>query len=111
MLVINFVGWFLRSRGSKANSLVYLSTGALLIPLWVSIVLSEYHIWPHTQSASVELLAQPGPDSANEYAPTNLQLTISSLIFTLDCIVLLLATRAAILGLVTEISIGLADPD
>jgi serine/threonine protein kinase len=97
-LVINFVGWYLRSRGSRANSLVYLSTGALLIPLWVSIVLSEYHVWPHTQSAMAELLSQPGPETQNAYAPTNLQLTISAFAFTAYCLIVLIATRGVLLA-------------
>ena len=41
MLAISAVGWGLRAKGSRVNSLILLSIGALLLPLFVSVLLSE----------------------------------------------------------------------
>ena len=102
-LVINLVGWLLRSRGSRVNGLIYLSTGALLWPLFVSIVLAEYHVWPHAQDPVREVFGNRTQGVATEsreaYAPTNLQITLCAAVFTGYCLLLLLTTRAAILAL------------
>lgn len=106
-LMINLVGWLLRWRGSRINGLIYLSTGALLLPLLTSVVLTEYRLWPHQQSPARELLAGQDIDehdpaaahSAHGYAPTNLQLAITAGVLALYCAILLPATGANILGL------------
>ena len=107
-LMINIVGWLLRWRGSRINGLIYLSTGALLLPLLSSVVLGEYRLWPHQQSPSRELLAVHellGPvspsagTSGHGYAPTNFQLTITAAVFVVYCAILLIATDATIPGL------------
>ncbi|HEY8749889.1 MAG TPA: serine/threonine-protein kinase [Tepidisphaeraceae bacterium] len=104
-LMINLCGWVLRWRGSRANSLIYLSTGALLLPLWVSVLLSEYGIAAHIQGGGLELLWQDGKDALDVYAPTNLQLTLSACAFTVYCIVLLLSIRAWFLSVWVAIGI------
>lgn len=100
-LAMNAVGWLLRWRGSRANSVIYLSTGALLLPLLASVVLTEYRMVPHAQPSARELFGQRTQDAtgpAADYAPTNLQLTISAGIFCAYCGLLLAAMRAKLLA-------------
>ncbi|HXE55843.1 MAG TPA: serine/threonine-protein kinase, partial [Tepidisphaeraceae bacterium] len=101
-LLINLVGWVLRWRGSRTNALIYLSTGALLLPLFCSVVLTEYRLWPDRQSPSRELLASTTDSqrpTAHGYAPTNQQLAITIGVFVVYCAILLAVTSANILGL------------
>jgi len=108
------VGWLLYIRNARINALIYLSTGALLVPLFVSVVLAEYDIASYPQASSREFFedltrtsdGRP-PDGDEEdrfgrtihhhYFPTNAQITIGALVFSAYCLVLLVATDASIL--------------
>jgi serine/threonine protein kinase len=73
-LLINGVGWVLLARRSRINALVYLSTGALLLPLTVAVVLVESRLLEYRQSDARELFATPryedgGVDAAAERRP------------------------------------------
>jgi hypothetical protein len=101
-LAVNLVGWLLRLRGSRVNSLAYLSTGALLLPLLASVVLTEYRLVPYAQREARELFGAASQTMSSgarhDYAPTNLQLTLSAAAFCAYCGLLLIVTRAKVLA-------------
>jgi serine/threonine protein kinase len=95
-LLVNLIGWTLRMHGSRVNSLVYLSTGALLLGLFVAVVLAEGKLLEFRQSNSRELFdiaAQP-----SSFHPTNAQITVAAAVFTGYCAALLVLHPAQILA-------------
>jgi hypothetical protein len=55
-LLINAAGWMYHARGSRLNAVVFLSTGSLLWPMLVAVVLAEYRWLAPTQTPARELL-------------------------------------------------------
>ena len=95
-LLVNLIGWTLRMHGSRVNSLVYLSTGALLLGLFVAVVLAEGKLLEFRQSNARELFdiaASPG-----SFHPTNAQITVAAAAFTGYCVALLLLHPAQIVA-------------
>jgi hypothetical protein len=115
ILAISGVGWAIRARGSRINALVLLSIGALLVPLLVSVLLSELRWLEFWQGRQRELFAETpqvddadvgqetGPHriadgrGASVLSPSNLQLTVAMGVFVAYCVVLVLATRSPIM--------------
>ena len=98
-LAINLVGWVLFARRSRVNALIYLTTGALLLPLAVATLLSEYGVLSRAQAAEWELFHHPPPDESDAALdPTNLQLTLAAAAFLGYSLLLLAATRAKLLA-------------
>jgi hypothetical protein len=99
-LLLNLVGWFFHRRKNRSTAFIFLSLGALLLPLFTGVLLNEYHLLRCPQSAARELFDDWGAVSnakiadavAEEAAaarkegraarpidvpPTNMQLTLS----------------------------------
>jgi hypothetical protein len=110
-VAMNLVGWVLLARRSRVNALIYLSTGALLLPLATSVVLVEYQLLNYQQEESRELiqvleLDRPSyDDQGNEipatteglFRPTNLQFATTATVFVVYCLFLLISVRAGVL--------------
>jgi hypothetical protein len=116
MVVISAVGWGLRARGSRVNALILLSIGALLLPLFVTVVLSEMRWLESWQGAARELFVEGEVYVVDEdergrplnvedhrrrsttvVSPSNLQATVSVGFFVAYCVVLVAATRSPIM--------------
>jgi hypothetical protein len=95
-LLVNLIGWTLRMHGSRVNSLVYLSTGALLLGLFVAVVLAEGKLLEYRQSHTRELFDFAARPSS--FHPTNAQITVAAAVFTGYCVALLLMHPAQILS-------------
>jgi serine/threonine protein kinase len=96
MLAISAVGWALRAKGSQVNSLILLSIGALLLPLFVSVGLSEMYWLEGWQGPGRELFEQ-GREGGGSHSPSNLQVTVALGVFVAYCTLLVLATRSPIM--------------
>jgi len=94
-LAMNAVGWILYRRANRLNALAYLSTGALLLPLFVAVATTEYDIIAYRQPDSWELFANHGGGEA--FAPSNARMLVASAAFVSYSVVLLLATKARFL--------------
>jgi serine/threonine-protein kinase len=84
-LALNGVGWTLRYLGSTRNARIFLGTGALLLPLLVAIVLSDFHLLHLNQGPQWEVFA----DLEKEWTPSNLQFTVACAAFLAYCVFLL----------------------
>jgi serine/threonine protein kinase len=84
-LALNGVGWTLRYLGSRRNARLFLGTGALLLPLLIAIVLSEFHLLRLDQTASREIFAAV----EEAWTPSNVQFTIAAAGFLVYCVFLL----------------------
>lgn len=112
-LLLNLVGWFLHHRKNRLTAFVFLSVGALLIPLFTAVLLTEYRLVRCPQSEARELCGEAGAlsdaeieDKLSRYAeqhagendfpvvpPTNMQLTVAVSAFVAYLLVLLTLTR------------------
>lgn len=130
MLVLNVIGWVLAFRGSRVNSLIFLSSGALLLPIFTSVLLTEYHLLEHRQPDEFELIIPRPPPTPQDplpsatqpttrprlglphhlpesqaahksYAPTNMQLLVSVGAFVSYCLILLFLIRSSLLTIWT----------
>ena len=72
------------------NAIIYLSTGALLLPLATAVVLSEYRLLAQRQAESREVFsdADAGRDDGS-VTLTNRQIAATALAFVLYCVLLL----------------------
>ncbi len=84
-LALNGVGWTFWYLQSKWNARIFLGIGALLLPLLVVVVLQECGLVTFPQQTSEELFARVAPN----WAPSNVQLTLSSAAFLAYCVFLL----------------------
>ena len=84
-LALNGVGWTLRYLGSRRNARIFLGTGALLLPLLIAIVLSEFHLVYLYQGVSWEIFAA----LEHTWEPSNAQFTIAAATFLVYCVFLL----------------------
>ncbi|MEM7204952.1 MAG: DUF2157 domain-containing protein [Planctomycetota bacterium] len=110
-LVVNAVGWLFYWRSSRPNATAFLSSGSLLLPMLLAVVLAEYQLLRFPQAAALELFggaaaaaAEPAPlpdgaDAATRFAPTNAQLNAVAVSFGLYAAVLLLVVRARVFAL------------
>ena len=90
VLALNAVGWFFYHINSRRNARIFLGIAALLLPLLVTTVLSEYDWLRWHRGGQLELLAT----LEGEFAPTNLQMTIAAASFVLYCMFLFRMSRA-----------------
>lgn len=121
-LALNVTGWLFYRRQSRSNALILLSTGALLLLVFMGVLVTEYKLARFPQQESWELsgelaiegsvlresgaageedLADPEGDAESVggervYAPTNMQLTLCLGLFAAYCILLLLLIRAKV---------------
>jgi len=121
-LALNLTGWLFYRRHSRSNTLILLSTGALLLPVFMGVLVTEYKLARFPQQESWELfdklaiegsvvgesgaageddLADPEGDAESVggervYAPTNVQLALCLGLFAAYCILLLLLVRARV---------------
>ncbi|MBM3300009.1 MAG: protein kinase, partial [Deltaproteobacteria bacterium] len=115
-IVLNFAGWLSRRRGSKVNAQIFLSTGALLLPLFLVVCLSEYEFLQFPQGESYELFgewavkqaAEGGTDPPGHLAATNFQLTGAASAFVGYCILLVLVIRARLFAVWTGLGVYFA---
>lgn len=91
-LLLNAVGWMFLHRRLRLNATIFLSTGALLLPVFLEVVLVE-----------LEWLRAPGPETVewhgspeNAELPTNVQLTVAVAVFLAYCLLLFRRLRATI---------------
>lgn len=128
MFALNTVGWVLAFRGSRVNALIFLSSGALLVPIFTSVLLTEFHWLEHRQDDRLELFVNPaqpanpeiaavegtaastrphiqlphrlpeGESAHRTYAPTNMQLLVSTGAFVVYCVLLLFAVRSSLIS-------------
>jgi serine/threonine protein kinase len=91
-LLLNAAGLLLPGRDRRLNATIFLSTGALLLPVFVEVLLVEYEWlrWPGT--ATAEWHGTP----ENPELPTNAQLTIATAAFVGYCLLLFRRLRAVI---------------
>ena len=104
-LLLNLVGWFFHRRKNRSTAFIFLSLGALLLPLFMGVLLIEQHWLRCPQVEARELAGRQAvedtpsvePDGRNVVAPvllpTNTQLTVSASAFVAYLLVLLLVTR------------------
>ena len=116
-LLLNLVGWFFHRRKNRSTAFIFLSLGALLLPLFMGVLLTEQHWLRYPQSAARELYGQeaaldialPEPDGkkvvAPVFAPTNMQLTVSASAFVAYLWVLLLVTRVRTFAIWTGLGV------
>jgi len=67
-LLLNLVGWFLHHRKNRLTAFVFLSVGALLIPLFTAVLLTEYRLLRCPQSEARELCREAGARSEADIA-------------------------------------------
>jgi hypothetical protein len=117
-LATNAVGWILFVRGSRVNSQIFLSIGALLVPLFVSVALTEVPLFEDRQADNLELFRpwQDAPADASNganitphhgFRPTNMQSTVSVATFVAYCLLLVALTRAPLFVVWTGIGLYL----
>ncbi len=116
-LVLSGVGWFFHRRKSRSTAFAFLSVGALLLPLFLGVLLTEYHLLRNPQSDTLELLGRDAAISdealaeavrhgpAPDFAPTNTQLTIMAGAFVAYLLLLLAATRSRVFVLWTGLGV------
>ena len=104
-LLLNLVGWFFHRRKNRSTAFIFLSLGALLLPLFMGVLLTEQHWLRYPQSAARELAGEEAvrdvavveadarPVAAPVFLPTNMQLTVSVSTFVAYLLVLLGVTR------------------
>jgi hypothetical protein len=104
-LLLNLVGWFFHRRRNRSTAFIFLSLGALLLPLFMGVLLTEQHWLRCPQSEARELAGRQAvedtpsvkPDGrtvvAPVFLPTNTQLTVAVGSFVAYVLVLLLLTR------------------
>jgi len=119
-LVLSLVGWFFYHRRNPSTAFIFLSMGALLLPLFMGILLTEHHWARSPQLEDWEIFGKYGAISDSEIAeelsvetareaaaaqaegrparslivpPTNMQLTVSMGVFVAYVLVLLSVTR------------------
>ena len=68
VLLLNLVGWFFHHRKSRLTAFVFLSVGALLIPLFMGALLTEYHLLRCPQTANREFFGKEGAYSEADIA-------------------------------------------
>ena len=87
-ILLNAAGWLFHRLHSKWNARVFLGIGALLLPLLVTVVLTQYQWLEGRQEAAQELCAGLAA-RGHPFLPTNLQLTIAAATFVSYCLLLL----------------------
>ena len=90
---LNLVGFILLRLRSNLNARIFLSGGALLLPLLIVVILDEYSWFDWPQQDGVELIEAStggavGATEIRHCTPTNLQLTIAMGLFVAQCIYL-----------------------
>jgi hypothetical protein len=103
MFVTTAVGWAVRAKGSRINSLILLAIGALLLPLFSSVVLVQMEWLEGLQTDQREVFARYMDRDANGrrldsgmLSPTNLQIAVATGITVAYCLVLVRVTRALV---------------
>ena len=91
-LLLNAVGLLLLGRDRRLNATIFLSTGALLLPLFVEVLLVEYEWMRWPGGETVEWHGSPD----NPELPTNVQLTMAAAAFVGYCLLLFRRLRATI---------------
>jgi hypothetical protein len=100
-VVLNGIGWLLQFLGSKWNARIFLSTGALLLPLLTIVCLTEYELAAASnyhssleERRSVELLDTG--ENVPFVTPSNIQLTLAFAAFVAYCSYLVKTTDARV---------------
>lgn len=91
-LVLNVVGWRFHVRRNALNAKIFLSTGALLLPVLIAVLAVEYEWARFPQSVAYEVFGAP----ENPELPTNAQLTLAVGAFVAYCLLLFWRLRAVI---------------
>jgi hypothetical protein len=133
-LLLNLVGWFFHRRRNRSTAFIFLSLGAVLLPLFGGVVLTEYRLLRYPQSEARELFREAGALSdaeiedglakfedglAKEAAsaegqgvgltpqivPTNMQLTLAMSAFVAYLFVLLALTRVRAFAIWTGVGL------
>jgi hypothetical protein len=129
-LLLNSVGWFFHRRKSRSTAFVFLSVGAILIPLFTAVLLTEYRLLRCPQSEARELCGKVGALSdaeiedalatfAKEAAsakgqegdvtppvpPTNMQLTLTVSAFVAYLLALIALTRVRAFAIWTGVAL------
>ena len=117
-LAMNLSGWLYHRRRNRANTLIFLTTGALLLPVFLGTVLTQYELLRFPQQRKWELFEEEATgageaieaDSAGGEAmpeerrqagggervhrPTNAQVTLCGTVFAAYCVFLLVVMKA-----------------
>lgn len=91
-LLLNVAGWLFYRMQSKWNTRVFLGVGALLLPLLVIVVLTEYGWLRYDQGEQFELFGSAA-EARGFITPSNFQLTTAAAAFVAYCVFLLRMSR------------------
>ncbi len=115
-LLVNLVGWIQYARRSRINTAIFLSTGALLLPLCLAVLLTELHLVENHAGPDLELFGMEphvedpvlgGHGHCVEFQPTNVQILASFGGFVAYAVILLAAARTRLFAALTGTGICL----
>jgi predicted Ser/Thr protein kinase len=102
-LIVNAMGILSWARGRRLLGTIFSATGAVLLPVFVLVLLSETHFLDYRQGSDYELL----PPSVL-LKSCNLQVFVALLAMLAYSLVLLLRTKLGLLAVLTTVSMLLA---
>ncbi len=99
-LLVNLVGWMSHRRGARLNAMVFLSTGSLLLPMLIAVVLAEFGWLRFPQLELWELMGDDALQGENgRFVVTNTQVNLTLSAFLIYALVLLASVRAKLFAL------------
>lgn len=99
-LLVNLVGWMSHRRGGRLNAMVFLSTGSLLLPMLIAVVLAEYGWLRFPQAVEWELMGRDAlRNQESRFVLTNVQINVTLGAFLLYALTLLTVVRAKLFAI------------